>query len=600
MFQCSRLLSFLIIYLIMINARSIYEDTSNRSIYDPFSDTDRSLFVTLANYRHRLERSMNIKKLRWTFSNLNSTALCDACDLLVPEMRALIRINRSDLIDDVAIRFCKYYKLLDQNVCLGAVNEYKNVIIEVLAMSPLTNKELCSLAFECQAPPYFPVVIWNVTFPDKPKPTPRPPQPPAPETPKLNVLHLTDIHIDFAYKPGSQADCSQPLCCRAGRPVPSHTGAGFWGDYRNCDIPYWTAEVILKYAAKLENIDFIYYTGDLPAHNVWNQSRSDQLYSLNTINNMLATIFPNKTFYSAVGNHEAAPCNLYPTPNIRTDNISWLYEALANSWIKLGLPADTRDSIERGAFYTTLVRPGLRLISLNMNYCSRENFWLLINTTDPLGQLQWLIQWLQYAEDNEEKVHIIGHHPPRSCLASWGWNFYKIVNRYENTIAGQFYGHTHYDEFLMFYDEVDQKRPVSMAYMGPSLTTSSYLNPGYRIYSIDGEYPESSYWVLDHRTVIMNLTASNLYNETIFIDEYDARDAYEMENLFPNDWNNLVQKLQNDLDGTLMGLVYQYYTKSYANGNQCDHNCRRGLLCSFIKARDNDPHACDTIPPFLS
>jgi len=51
-------------------------------------------------------------------------------------------------------------------------------------------------------------------------------------------------------------------------------------------------------------IDFIYYTGDTPAHNVWNQSRSDQLYSINTINNMLATIFPNKTFYSAVGNHE--------------------------------------------------------------------------------------------------------------------------------------------------------------------------------------------------------------------------------------------------------------------------------------------------------
>jgi len=37
-----------------------------------------------------------------------------------------------------------------------------------------------------------------------------------------------------------------------------------------------------------------------------------------------------------------------------------------------------------------LIRPGLRLISLNMNYCSRENFWLLVNTTDPLGQLQWV------------------------------------------------------------------------------------------------------------------------------------------------------------------------------------------------------------------
>jgi hypothetical protein len=52
--------------------------------------------------------------------------------------------------------------------------------------------------------------------------------------------------VDFAYKPGSEADCFQPLCCRAGQPgecwkveqiiqrivffdlAPGHTGAGFW------------------------------------------------------------------------------------------------------------------------------------------------------------------------------------------------------------------------------------------------------------------------------------------------------------------------------------------------------------------------------------
>ena len=136
--------------------------------------------------------------------------------------------------------------------------------------------------------------------------------------------------------------------------------------------------------------------------------------------------------------------------------------------------------------------------------------------------------------------------------------------------------------------------------MGPSLTTSSYLNPGYRVYSVDGDYAGSSFWALDHRTVIMNLTASNLYNKTIFIDEYDARDAYGLKYLFPSDWNDLIQRLKNDLDGPLMGLAYQFYTKSYQNGNQCDHQCRRGLLCNFITARGNDPHACDSIPPFLS
>lgn len=31
--------------------------------------------------------------------------------------------------------------------------------------------------------------------------------------------------------------------------------------------------------------------------------------------------------------------------------------------------------------------------------------WLLINTTDPTGQLQWLVDTLQQSEDSKEKVH---------------------------------------------------------------------------------------------------------------------------------------------------------------------------------------------------
>lgn len=31
--------------------------------------------------------------------------------------------------------------------------------------------------------------------------------------------------------------------------------------------------------------------------------------------------------------------------------------------------------------------------------------WLLLNTTDPNGQLEWLAQTLQFAEDKKEKVN---------------------------------------------------------------------------------------------------------------------------------------------------------------------------------------------------
>ena len=115
---------------------------------------------------------------------------------------------------------------------------------------------------------------------------------------------------------------------------------------------------------------------------------------------------------------------------------------------------------------------------------------------------------------------------------------------------------------------------------------------------MDGNYPGSSYYVLDHRTVIMNLTASNAYNKTVFLNEYEAKDAYQMENLFPADWDNLIQRLQRDIDGSLMGTAYTYYTKSYTNGSTCDHSCRRRLLCNFKTSRADDPHACDSIPSY--
>jgi hypothetical protein len=53
--------------------------------------------------------------------------------------------------------------------------------------------------------------------------------------------------------------------------------------------------------------------------------------------------------------------------------------------------------------------------------------------------------------------------------------------------VGQFFGHTHLDEFEVFYGGgVEEKTPVSVAYLAPSLTPHDGLNPAYRIYHIDG------------------------------------------------------------------------------------------------------------------
>ena len=59
------------------------------------------------------------------------------------------------------------------------------------------------------------------------------------------------------------------------------------------------------------------------------------------------------------------------------------------------------------------------------------NRWLLINSTDPADQLRWLVNELTLAEENGQKVHIIGHIPPGhgDCAKTWSYNYHKIINR---------------------------------------------------------------------------------------------------------------------------------------------------------------------------
>lgn len=206
--------------------------------------------------------------------------------------------------------------------------------------------------------------------------------------------------------------------------------------------------------------------------------------------------------------------------------MSWLYDQLDIEWSRW-LPSETSITIKRGAFYSTLAKPGLRIISINGNYCSRFNFWLLKNNIDPVGQLSWLVRELELSESNDEKVHIVGHIPPgySDCIRVWSRNFYRIISRrvsnleanfiknfedfvlsivmcfilnhsilcrFESTIVAQFYGHSHFDEYQVFYDVNDIERPINIAYISPSLTPWQNLNPAYRIYYIDGDHLNTS------------------------------------------------------------------------------------------------------------
>ena len=147
------------------------------------------------------------------------------------------------------------------------------------------------------------------------------------------------------------------------------------------------------------------------------------------------------------------------------------------------------------------------------------------------------------------------------------------------------FGHTHKDEIKIFYDLDNLTRPINVAYIAPSVTTQSFLNPGYRVYTVDGYYKDSSYQVIDTKTVFLNLTEANEFNVTKWREEYSAKKAFNMKNLFPQDWSELVDLITSNLDGPLANMVYKFYSKSSDAFLECDENCRKSLFCGFKQAK---------------
>ena len=92
-------------------------------------------------------------------------------------------------------------------------------------------------------------------------------------------------------------------------------------------------------------------------------------------------------------------CSCHPTPTL----ILLLLQEEWGGWVGRG----HNWTIQHGAYYSLTVAPGLRVISLNMNYCMNKNLWLILDSIDPADELLWLVFELQLAEFKGEKVDIV-------------------------------------------------------------------------------------------------------------------------------------------------------------------------------------------------
>lgn len=565
-----------------VNYTEVLEDTEDASARRIPSLVDKAFkFFNTKQVMTELETSVMSK------------VSCTACKAGVGLLQHYIRNGKTNEdIKQVTVNFCVSLKIQTTRVCEGITDLFVDQVVYVLKRIQQGPDEVCSLIIGDACGNVFnPTHDWDVIFPPVPKPTPVPMPVPKDGAPSFKVLHLSDTHYDPYYHEGSNAECNEPLCCRlTNGPAPNKkAAAGRWGDYRKCDTPKRTVDNMLEHIAHTHpDIDYILWTGDLPPHDVWNQTREENLMVIKESTAQMINHFPGIPIFPALGNHESAPVNSFPSVSVPQEfAINWLYDEMDKEWRKW-LPDNVSRTVRRGAFYSVLVRPGFRIISLNMNYCNNKNWWLALNSTDPVKELQWFIYELQSAEFNKEKVHVIGHIPPghSDCLKVWSKNYYSIINRYENTITAQFFGHTHYDEFEVFYDKEDMSRAVNIAYIGPSVTPYYDLNPGYRIYYIDGDHDKTTRAVVDHETWVMNLEEANLYNYPRWYREYTTRKAFHMPSLVPQEWDNLLNRMVDN--ETTFNLYYKYYWKNSPVKPTCDYECRKRMLCDLRSGRSHD------------
>lgn len=142
-------------------------------------------------------------------------------------------------------------------------------------------------------------------------------------------------------------------------------------------------------------------------------------------------------------------------------------------------------TVRVAGYYTVLLQPGLRLISLSNSDCTVNNFWILHSRQHIQAQLQWFHNTLLAAEQAGERVHVLTHHHQNACFRFYSREYRRIQDRFHMTISATFVGHTHNAEFHLFYDRPTANHAISVQWNAGSVSPWQRYNPNYNLYYVD-------------------------------------------------------------------------------------------------------------------
>lgn len=236
----------------------------------------------------------------------------------------------------------------------------------------------------------------------------------------------------------------------------------------------------------------------------------------------------------------------------------WLYDKLADSeeyWASFIDTPEAKETFKRGGYFSKVLNPSWKVVVMNSNFGYKSNFWVSLDPRDPQNQLQWLTSELEQAEAAGQYVTILGHVPPDGdCYEAWQRNYIQIIDRFSHIVRNAFNGHTHNEELAILYNNDDT--PVGVNYISGSLTTFSYLNPTYKIMTMDETGD-----LLDYEMYYLDMDDSNRYHQLTWRTLFPSvKQMYGLKDLSPQSWSEWYKRALTNQ--TLEDLYYANYHRN--------------------------------------
>lgn len=407
----------------------------------------------------------------------------------------------------------------------------------------------------------------------------------------LRILHVSDLHVDTMYITGGNSDCDTPLCCRSMDGANATNAASVWGEY-SCDLSPTMFSSWQSAVANLQPpVDAVVVTGDLTPHDIWNETAALQLARINAVNSAVMSTFKGiAPVFMVLGNHDTVACDLFSTHAkdwLHHDDFRWLLDDIGSSWT---LPPSALATLRQGGFYSAPIVPGLKLLAINTNGWNGNNVYVWLNDTKMTQMVQWFAQELASSEASGEKVVVAGHIQLRiaatDLLGSVTNDMLNLLVRYNRTIVGQMFGHTHHDEFQLVRPAGSSFRApaVGVQFVAPSLTTFTNINPSFRVFELD----PSTFEFLDFEQYRANLDETIQNNGASWDVAYRATEAYGVPDLTPQSMQSLVDRFINN------NTLFTIYAENFRAGTAV-HNPlgdKKHMICNMLGTTADDVASC--------